>query len=126
MVKPQYIFGSTLHKFLYIIFPSKIKLLTAKEKPINVSLQFFRTAKKSTIDRNINFHHITLTFQYLVMQKTARTVAPQPNSSFQTKDPIHCQINSGIIYKYILLRVMINEITVKRFKKNGSYHVISC
>ena len=108
MVKPQYIFGSTLHKFLYIIFPSKIKLLAAKEKPINVSLQFFRTAKKSTIDRNINFHHITLTFQYLVMQKTARTVAPQPNSSFQTIDPINCQFNSRIIYKYILMRVMIN------------------
>ena len=63
MVKPQYIFGSTLYKFLYIMFPSKIKLLTAKEKPINVSLQLFRTAKKSTINRQK--HQLSSHYPYL-------------------------------------------------------------
>ena len=65
-----------------------------EEAKYYVFRQFFRTEKKFTIDRNINFH--------------ARTVGPRTASFFQIKDPIPRQLKSGIIYKHILMRVMIN------------------
>ena len=58
------------------------------------------------MDRNINFHHIALTYlQLLFMQKTDRTVA----ASFQTKDSILRWLHFVIMHKYILMSVMIIE-----------------
>ena len=99
----EYILDNSLHKFQCNICSSKIKLATAKKELNYVFRQFFRTEKKSTIDRNINFH--------------ARTVASCTASFFQIKDPIPRQLKSGIIYKHILMRVMINWITSKNFWK---------
>ena len=59
----EYIFDNTLHKFQCNIFSSKIKSVTAKKEVNNAYRQFFRKEKKSTIDRNINFHaHVQLPF----------------------------------------------------------------
>ena len=44
-------------------------------------------------------HQLSSHYPYLPIScyaKTARTVAPQPNSSFQTKDPIHCRLTPGL------------------------------
>ena len=62
----EYILDNSLHKFQCNIFSSKIKLATTKKKQNYVFRQFFRTQKKFTIDRNINFH--------------ARTVGPRTAS----------------------------------------------
>ena len=74
----EYIFDNTLHKFQYTIFSSKIKSVTARKELNYVFRQLFRTEKKSTIDRNINFH--------------ARTVGPRTASFFQIKDPSSRQL----------------------------------
>ena len=68
MVTPNTFF-ITLHKFLYNIFLSKIKPAPVKEKLVYVSLQFFQMAKKSIRDRNINFHHIALYYNYFLCRK---------------------------------------------------------
>ena len=77
MVSLEHIFDNTLHKFQCNIFSSKIKTVTAKKELNYVFRQFFRTEKKSTIDRNINFH--------------ARTVAPRTASLFsnQRSNPLY-------------------------------------
>ena len=59
----------TLHKFICIVLISKIKPATGKKKLIYLSLQIFQTPKKWTIDRNINFHRITLASNYSLSKK---------------------------------------------------------
>ena len=54
----------TLHQFICIVLISKIKPATGKKKLIYLSLQIFQTPKKWKIDRNINFHRITLASNY--------------------------------------------------------------
>ena len=104
MVTPSTFF-ITLHKFLYNIFLSKIKPATVKENIIYVSLQFFQTPKKSSMDRNINFDHIALIPAITFYAKNWS----DGYTSFQTKDSILRQLHFVIMYKYILMRVKIIE-----------------
>ena len=67
----EYIFDNTLYKFQSNIFSSKMKSVTAKKELNYVFRQFSRAEKKSTIDRNINFH--------------ARTVSPRTASFFSNQ-----------------------------------------
>ena len=61
----QYIFENTSYISIhYTYIENKIKPATGKKKLIYLFLQIFRTLKKCTKDRNINFHHITLASNY--------------------------------------------------------------
>ena len=62
-------FFKSLHKFICIVLISKIKPATGKKKLIYLSLQIFQAPKKWTIDRNINFHRITLASNYSLSKK---------------------------------------------------------
>ena len=77
MVTPT-TFLITLSINFFTIFSSKIKPVTTKRKLIYVSLQFFRTAKKSTIDKNVNFH-ISFTPNYFLCKNK---LIPQSHISF--------------------------------------------
>ena len=77
MVTPN-TFLITLSINFFTIFSSKIKPVINKRKLIYVSLQFFRTAKKCTIDKNVNFH-ISFTPNYFLCKKK---LIPQSHISF--------------------------------------------
>ena len=56
---PPYILITLSINLYTLYFFIENKTSDIQKKPIHVSLQIFRKAKKSTIDRNINFHHNT-------------------------------------------------------------------
>ena len=73
-----------------MIFLSKIEPVIAKKKLIYVSFEIFWTAKKFTVDRNVQFHHITLTSNYFLYKKLLAIGPKLPSFEPKIKSFVSC------------------------------------
>ena len=76
----------------------------------NANLCFSSIFPGSEVVYNRQKHQLSSHYPYLHLLFYAKNYSHGRNTAsfLQTKDPIPCQLHSMIIYKYILMRVMIN------------------